>query len=79
MFAGDYYGKGSVREHELYTSAMTLGIWRDHIEVINDRNLQDRPGLEWCPNAIIKHISTALEHHGNIKTVSTWKAGVCLV
>lgn len=68
-YTGNYYGKGIVRKHELYKSAMTLGIRRDHVTVVNDRGLPDVPNIEWQPEVVGEHVSTSVEQN-SIETVS---------
>lgn len=69
---GNFDGKGSQRERELYNSGAFFGVPSRNIRVVDHPELQDGMGNAWSLGAIRHEIEVYLKRTGSISTIITF-------
>eukprot|EP01102_Stenamoeba_stenopodia_P001850 TRINITY_DN11673_c0_g1_i1.p1 TRINITY_DN11673_c0_g1~~TRINITY_DN11673_c0_g1_i1.p1 ORF type:complete len:289 (-),score=45.65 TRINITY_DN11673_c0_g1_i1:54-920(-) len=71
LSSGNFDGLGEIRKKELVESCVRLGIDRDAVTIVDDKDIQDDPNREWPHEKVAAHIDRFVQAN-NITTLITF-------
>lgn len=71
LSTGNFDGLGDIRKKELFESCARLGIGREKVTIVDDKEIQDDPTREWPYDRVISHIERFVREY-NVTTLITF-------